>query len=166
MNTKKLKKLKKRNTKRNTKKNTKKCDKQKTKYNGGGVGDGEGNKMKMRASAIKNPIKDAGKGAIAGIITMENPIVFAYQLIEKHIFGWDVVPQERKMSASQKAIFGDSLKKKNKPTSFKEFIKGEYKKPVETEKERQEREAKEKKEAEEKRTKELVDKILAEKQKQ
>ncbi len=133
MNTKKLKKL----TKRNTKRNTKKYNKQR-RYNGGaeaapaeeapagsGVPNplkGEGNKMKMRASAIKNPIKDAGKGAIAGIITMENPIIFAYQLIEKHIFGWDVVPQERKMSETQKAIFGDKLEKKNKRSTLKEFI--------------------------------------------
>jgi hypothetical protein len=178
MNTKKKKLM-----KRNTKRNTKKYNKQR-RYNGGaeaaapeaatpeavsGVPNplkGEGNKMKMRLSAIKNPIKDTTKGAIAGIITMENPIIFAYQLIEKHIFGWDVVPQERKMSETQKAIFGNKLKKKNKRATFKEFIKGEYKKPVESDKERQEREAKEKKEAEEKATKELVAKILAEKQKQ
>ncbi len=166
MNTKKLKKHRKRiinHTKKN--KNIKRKN-----HNGGGFGDGvgekikempgkEGDKMKMRASALKNPIKDAGKGAIASIITMENPIVFAYQLIEKHIFGWDVEEPERKMSETQKKIFGDSLVKKNKRATLKEFMKGEFKKPQETDQERAEREAKEKKEEDERKTLELIKKI-------
>jgi hypothetical protein len=110
----------------------------------------EWNKTKMRASAIKNPIKGATQGAIKEIITMENPIVFAYQLIEKYVFGWDVVEPERKMSATQKKIFGDKLEKKNKHTTLKEFVKGEYKKPVETEEERRKREEKEKQEKDDK----------------
>ena len=143
MKTKKIKKHRNRNI-NHTKKNKNKNIKRKN-HNGGGFGDGEGEKMKMRVSAIKNPIKDATKGAITSVITMENPIVFTYQLIEKYVFGWDVEEPERKMSETQKKIFGNKLEKKNKRASFREFMKGEFKTPEETEKERNEREAKEKK---------------------
>ncbi len=110
----------------------------------------EWNRTKMRTNAIKNPIKNSIKGGITQILTMENPIVFAYQFIERNVFGLDTVAPERKMSATQKSMFGDMLKKKDKKTTLKEFAKGKYFVKSETDQQKKEREAKEKREKEEK----------------
>jgi hypothetical protein len=110
-----------RKLKKHTKKQTKKYTKR-NKYNVGGGWE----KAKMRGKAIGTPLVNVGKGAISSIITMENPIVFAYQLIERKVFGWDVVEPERKMSETQRQIFGNALDKNYRKTSLKQFVKGEY----------------------------------------
>jgi hypothetical protein len=78
-----------------------------------------------RISALKGLAADTGRSALKSILTMENPIVYAYQLIERNVFGWDTVDQEIKMGETQKKIFGNSLQKKNKDFTMKELIKGE-----------------------------------------
>lgn len=78
-----------------------------------------------RTSAVKGAIKDTGKDAIYKILTMENPIVYAYQVIERNVFGWDTTTPPAKMGATGKKVasfFG--LEKKNKDLTLKDFIKG------------------------------------------
>ena len=111
--TKKLNKKTKRTHKNNKTKGTNKTQKIK-KMNGGGA----------RLSAIKGAFADTGRAALRNILTMENPIVYAYQVIERNVFGWDTVDQEKKMSATQNKIFGDILEKKNKDFTLKQFLKG------------------------------------------
>ena len=118
MNTKKLKKYKKK-TKLNKRKHNQL----------GGVPNpfkGEGEKMKMRAKATGKPALNKTKDFVHGVLTMENPIVFAYQFIERNVFGMDTVAPERKMSATQKSMFGDKLTKNKKKSTLKEFVKGKY----------------------------------------
>ncbi len=78
-----------------------------------------------RASAVKGAIKDTAKDAIYKILTMENPIVYSYQVIERNVFGWDTTAPPTKMGATGKKVasfFG--LEKKNKDLTLKDFIKG------------------------------------------
>jgi hypothetical protein len=77
-----------------------------------------------RASAVVGAVGDTGRSAIKGILTMENPIVYAYQLIERNVFGWDTIEQDRKMGKTAKSIFGDSLKEKNKGFTAMQLLKG------------------------------------------
>jgi len=77
-----------------------------------------------RASAAAGVVGDAGRSVIKGILTMENPIIYAYQLIERNIFGWDTVDQQRKMSKTVKGLVGDTFEKKNKGFSGMQFLKG------------------------------------------
>jgi hypothetical protein len=77
-----------------------------------------------RASAVVGAVADTGRSAIKGILTMENPIVYAYQLIERNVFGWDTIEQDRKMGKTAKSIVGDSLKEKNKGFTAMQLLKG------------------------------------------
>jgi hypothetical protein len=133
-NTKKLNKKKKRTQKNHKKtkriqKNNKKTKKT-NKMNGGGrlanFGGGVVDFVKpgARASAAAGVVGDAGRSVINGILTMENPIVYAYQLIERNIFGWDTVDQERKMGKTVEGLVGDKFEKKNTDFSFMQFLKG------------------------------------------
>ncbi len=121
--TKKLNKKTKKTPKNNKTKGTKGTNKtqknNKTKKMNGGV-----NFHRLRA--VKGAIADTGRAALRNILTMENPIVYAYQVIERNVFGWDTIEQERKMGQTARSIVGDSLEKKHKDFTLLQLLKGKH----------------------------------------
>ncbi len=117
-------------TKKKTMKMNKKIMKMNKKTNGGGIASRAAGKVVdfvkpgARASALAGSVADTGRSAIKSILTMENPIVYAYQVIERNVFGWDTIEQERKMGKTVKSIVGDKFEKKNKDYSLLQWVKG------------------------------------------
>ena len=67
-----------------------------------------------RSDAAKGVAGDIKGSIVQGFKNMENPIVFLYQLIEQHVFGWDVQKQIKVQRQP-----------KHKPVGVKDFLRGQ-----------------------------------------
>ncbi len=105
-----------------------------------------------RAAYVKGQVADKFRALGHAFANMENPIVTAYQLIEKNVFGWSI-------PAKPKPTFAP----KHKSVSFKQFLKSDI--PELTQKAKKKDEEKKKKEEEEKKKKEEEEKKKAEEEK-
>jgi hypothetical protein len=70
---------------------------------------GSGARLKAASGVVGDKMRSIGHA----IKNMENPIVFTYQLIEKYVFGWDVVKNEK-----------PPFVPRHKPITAKDFMKG------------------------------------------
>jgi hypothetical protein len=98
-----------------------------------------------RFAYAKGQVADKFRALGHAFANMENPIITAYQLIEKNVFGWGV-------PAKPKPTFIP----KHKSVSFKQFLKSDI--PELTAKAKKKDDEKKKKEEEEKKTKEEEEK--------
>jgi hypothetical protein len=89
------------------------------KYIGGRV---FGSKTRALGSIAKGAVGDAASKVGQTIQNMDNPIVSAYQLIEKYIFGWDVINQK---SIPPKPLASERIKNlyKEKAALVKNIVK-------------------------------------------